>query len=134
MADSVLNLIYGLLFGSILAKVTNKCDFLLPFFMTPSTPVVRRSTHVVCGGSTLAQKRAGRFIEKVIRRVTLSNFRKKLGKRQRPIFHPFFSPTEEDTTLDMTPGSYFDPALFGIMGGLVLMFIVMCVVLQLFAK
>ena len=69
----------------------------------------------------------------MIRRVTLSNFGKP-GKRQRPIFHPFFSPTEEDTTLDMTPGSYFDPALFGIMGGLVLMFIVMCVVLQLFAK
>ena len=41
---------------------------------------------------------------------------------------------EEDTSLDMSPGSYYDPALFGIMGGLALMFIVMCVVLQLFAK
>eukprot|EP00095_Tigriopus_kingsejongensis_P000265 maker-scaffold329_size204955-snap-gene-0.14 protein:Tk00265 transcript:maker-scaffold329_size204955-snap-gene-0.14-mRNA-1 annotation:"isoform d" len=41
---------------------------------------------------------------------------------------------EDKSKLDMTPGSFYDPALFGIMGGLALMFVVMCVVLQLFAK
>ena len=41
---------------------------------------------------------------------------------------------ESSASTDMSPGSYYDPALFGIMGGLALMFIVMCVVLQLFAK
>ena len=35
---------------------------------------------------------------------------------------------------DSSPSSYYDPALFGILGALILMFIVMCVVLQLFAK
>jgi len=34
----------------------------------------------------------------------------------------------------MSVGSYVDPTLFGIMGGLALMFIAMCVVLQIFAK
>lgn len=38
------------------------------------------------------------------------------------------------STLDMSVGSYVDPTLFGIMGGLALMFIVMIVVLRLFAK
>ena len=40
----------------------------------------------------------------------------------------------EPTSLDMSVGSYVDPTLFGIMGGLALMFIAMCVVLQIFAK
>lgn len=35
---------------------------------------------------------------------------------------------------DMGVGSYVDPTLFAIMGALILMFIVLCVVLQLFAK
>ena len=34
----------------------------------------------------------------------------------------------------MGVGSYVDPTLFAIMGALILMFIVLCVVLQLFAK
>lgn len=38
------------------------------------------------------------------------------------------------TSVDTTIGSYVDPALFGIMGALALMFIIICVVLQLFAK
>ena len=35
---------------------------------------------------------------------------------------------------DSTEDAYYDPALFGIMGALALMFIIMCVVLQLFAR
>ena len=45
----------------------------------------------------------------------------------------FFSESEE-APLDTSPGAYVDPTLFGLMGGLALMFIVMCVVLRLFAK
>ncbi|CAB4054538.1 unnamed protein product [Lepeophtheirus salmonis] len=41
---------------------------------------------------------------------------------------------ENDKELNTKAGSYMDPALFGIMGGLVLMFIIICVVLQLFAR
>ncbi len=41
---------------------------------------------------------------------------------------------ETTTTTNTSVGSYYDPTLFGIMGGLALMFVVMCVVLQLFAK
>ena len=40
----------------------------------------------------------------------------------------------EEAPLDTSPGAYVDPTLFGLMGGLALMFIVMCVVLRLFAK
>ena len=40
----------------------------------------------------------------------------------------------DSKSLDMSVGSYVDPTLFGIMGGLALMFIAMCVVLQIFAK
>ncbi|XP_059084493.1 uncharacterized protein LOC131881601 isoform X1 [Tigriopus californicus] len=40
---------------------------------------------------------------------------------------------ESENKMDST-GAYYDPALFGIMGGLALMFIVICVVLQMFAK
>ena len=44
-------------------------------------------------------------------------------------------PLESDEpALDTSVGAYVDPTLFGLMGGLALMFIVMCVVLQLFAK
>ena len=39
-----------------------------------------------------------------------------------------------DTHIDMSAGSYMDPTLFIIMGVLALMFIGVCVVLQLFAK
>ena len=35
---------------------------------------------------------------------------------------------------DSSEDAYYDPALFGIMGALALMFIIMCVVLQLFAR
>jgi uncharacterized membrane protein len=46
-----------------------------------------------------------------------------------------FSLISEDLTASSSStGAFYDPALFGIMGGLALMFIVMCVVLQLFAK
>jgi hypothetical protein len=41
---------------------------------------------------------------------------------------------EDLTASSSSTGAFYDPALFGIMGGLALMFIVMCVVLQLFAK
>jgi hypothetical protein len=42
--------------------------------------------------------------------------------------------SENNVMTDMSVGSYVNPTLFGIMGGLALMFIVMCVVLRLFAK
>ena len=42
--------------------------------------------------------------------------------------------SENNVMTDMGVGSYVNPTLFGIMGGLALMFIVMCVVLRLFAK
>ena len=38
------------------------------------------------------------------------------------------------STSDSSDDAYYDPALFGIMGALALMFIIMCVVLQLFAR
>lgn len=41
---------------------------------------------------------------------------------------------EDLSTSDSSEDSYYDPALFGIMGALALMFIIMCVVLQLFAR
>jgi len=41
---------------------------------------------------------------------------------------------EDLTASDSTEDAYYDPALFAIMGALVLMFIIMCVVLQLFAR
>ena len=50
------------------------------------------------------------------------------------ILNPFYSVPEHTSNNNGGAGSYYDPALFGIMGGLALMFIVMCVVLQLFAK
>jgi len=40
----------------------------------------------------------------------------------------------KDTEGGGVPDAYYDPTLFGIMGALAIMFIVMCVVLQLFAK
>ena len=42
--------------------------------------------------------------------------------------------TEDLSTSDSSEDAYYDPALFGIMGALALMFIIMCVVLQLFAR
>ena len=46
----------------------------------------------------------------------------------------YFILEADSKSLDMSVGSYVDPTLFGIMGGLALMFIAMCVVLQIFAK
>jgi hypothetical protein len=45
----------------------------------------------------------------------------------------FLGPTGNQSQ-DSGLGSYFDPTLFIILGAMALMFIVMCVVLQLFAK
>jgi len=42
--------------------------------------------------------------------------------------------SENNIVTDTSVGSFINPTLFGIMGGLALMFIVMCVVLRLFAK
>ena len=47
-------------------------------------------------------------------------------------FH-FVGPSSSQTDIGGV-GSYVDPTLFAIMGALILMFIVLCVVLQLFAK
>lgn len=58
---------------------------------------------------------------------------KKCWDKQRFYFFLSF-PSEYTSNTSGGAGSYYDPALFGIMGGLALMFIIMCVVLQLFAK
>ena len=42
--------------------------------------------------------------------------------------------SEDLSVSDSSEDAYYDPALFGIMGALALMFIIMCVVLQLFAR
>jgi hypothetical protein len=46
----------------------------------------------------------------------------------------YYFPESTSKAQDTSIGSYVDPTLFGIMGGLALMFIAMCVVLRIFAK
>ena len=67
------------------------------------------------------------------KRISDPNFCTKY-RRPRRLHISFIWPTEDLSTSDSSDDAYYDPALFGIMGALALMFIIMCVVLQLFAR
>ena len=71
------------------------------------------------------------------KRISDPNFCTKVRhRRPRRLHISFIWPilTEDLSTSDSSDDAYYDPALFGIMGALALMFIIMCVVLQLFAR